>query len=110
MVAVTISIMAFGLLVSALISNADRGMPILVLVLILQLFLCGMWIPVHGTPVLEQLSWLMPARWGFAMGASTGGFPGPPGSPLDPLWKPESGPWLLGLFVQIGLTVVLVVC
>jgi ABC-type multidrug transport system ATPase subunit/serine/threonine protein kinase len=110
MVAVTISIMAFGLLVSALISNADRGMPILVLVLILQLFLCGMWIPVHGTPVLEQLSWVMPARWGFAMGASTGAFAGPPGSPLDPLWKPESGPWLLGLVVQVVLTVVLVLC
>jgi hypothetical protein len=102
LVAVTISIMGLGLLVSALIANPDRGMPILVVVLLLQLLLCGMLFPVHGNLALEVPSWLMPARWGFAMGASTAGLRGMSGE-LDPLWKPEPAAWLLDLTLQLVL-------
>jgi ABC-type multidrug transport system ATPase subunit len=110
LVTVTVSIIALGLLVSALIANPDRGMPILVVVLILQLLLCGMLFPVHDTPGVAQASWLLPARWGFAMGASTAGLPGPPGSGPDPLWTAEPGAWLLDLTVQLALTIALTVC
>jgi ABC transport system ATP-binding/permease protein len=110
LILVTVSIMALGLLVSALIANPDRGMPVMVVVLLLQLLLCGMLFPVHGRPVLEQISWLMPARWGFAMGASTAGLPALPGDALDPLWRPEPSAWLLGLSVQLILIAVLTGC
>ncbi|MFC7614393.1 ABC transporter permease [Actinokineospora soli] len=103
LVAVTASIMALGLLVSALITNADRGMPILVVVLLLQLVLCGSLFPVEGRAVVEQLSWLMPARWGYAMGVNTAGLPG---GDVDPLWEHAAGPWLLGLGVQLALVAV----
>jgi hypothetical protein len=106
LVLVTISITALGLLVSALVANPDRGMPIMVVVLLLQLLLCGMLFPVHGTPGVEQASWLMPARWGFAMGASTIDLSTLP-TKLDPLWEPEPSAWLLGLAIQLILTAVL---
>ncbi|HEV7452136.1 MAG TPA: ATP-binding cassette domain-containing protein [Pseudonocardiaceae bacterium] len=109
LVAVTISIMVLGLLVSALISNADRGMPLLVVILLLQLVLSGMLFPVHGGPPLEPLAWLVPARWGFAMGASTGGFPPPAGATFDPLWEPAVGVWLFDLAMLVLLTLVFVV-
>jgi len=107
LVAVTVSIMVLGLLVSALIANVDRGMPLLVLVLMLQLVLCGMLFPLSGRAALEQLSWLVPARWGFAMGAGTAGFPPQLGAAeLDPLWKPSRGVWLLDLTMLATLTAV----
>jgi hypothetical protein len=109
LVAMTISIMVLGLLVSALISNADRGMPLLVVILLLQLVLSGMLFPVHGGPPLEPLAWLVPARWGFAMGASTGGFPPPAGATFDPLWEPAVGVWLFDLAMLVLLTLVFVV-
>jgi hypothetical protein len=104
LIAVTISIMALGLLVSAVIANPDRGMPIMVVVLLMQLLLCGMLFQIHGTPILEQVSWLMPARWGYAMGAATAGLPGMPGTDADPLWEPEA--WPAGLGAQLALIVV----
>ena len=47
-VAVTVVSMIVGLLISALISNADRGMPLLVLVVIAQLVLSGGLFAVKG--------------------------------------------------------------
>jgi ABC transport system ATP-binding/permease protein len=46
-------------------------MPLLVLVIMIQLVLCGGLFAVDGRPVLEQLSWFVPARWGFSMAAAT---------------------------------------
>ncbi len=60
-----------GLVISALVDNAEKAMPLLVLVTMAQLVLCGGMVPVVGRPGLEQLSWLVPARWGFAALAST---------------------------------------
>jgi hypothetical protein len=37
----------------------------------IQLVLCGGLVPLHGRPGLEQVSWAVPARWGFAMVASS---------------------------------------
>lgn len=55
-----------GLVISTLVDNADKTMPLLVLVTMTQLVLCGGLVPVGGKPGLEQVSWLAPARWGFA--------------------------------------------
>jgi hypothetical protein len=93
--------MIIGLLISALIDNADRGMPLLVLVVMAQLILCGGLFPLHGRVPLEQLSWLSPSRWTYAMAASTVDLAATPGSPGadDPLWRHTPGTWLADLAV-----------
>jgi hypothetical protein len=63
--------MIVGLLISAAIGNADRGMPFLVLVVMAELVLCGGMFSVYGRVPLEYLAWLSPSRWAYAMGAST---------------------------------------
>ena len=68
--ATTIASMAVGLAVSAWIDNADRGMPLLVLLAMLQFILSSALLQIQDSPVLAQLSWLVPARWGFALGAA----------------------------------------
>jgi hypothetical protein len=70
-VAVTVVSMIVGLLISAAIGNADRGMPLLVLVVMAELVLCGGMFSVYGRVPLEYLAWLSPSRWAYAMGAST---------------------------------------
>jgi ABC-type multidrug transport system ATPase subunit len=70
-VAVTVTSMIVGLLISAAIGNADRGMPFLVLVVMAELVLCGGMFSVYGRVPLEYLAWLSPSRWAYAMGAST---------------------------------------
>ncbi|CUU54049.1 ABC-type multidrug transport system, ATPase component [Parafrankia irregularis] len=105
MVAVALAAMAQGLLVSAMIGNADRGMPILVVVLLLQLLLCGLIIPLDHRPPLEQLAYLMPARWGFAMLAATTGYRQTPSDPdIDALWTSDAGTWALDLAALLLLT------
>jgi ABC-type multidrug transport system ATPase subunit len=101
--AVTLVMMTLGLLVSAYIQNADRGMPVLVVVLMVQLVFCGGLFAVHATPGLAQASWLVPGRWGFALGASSGELIAFPGADRDPLWNPDLPTWLLDLGVLIGL-------
>ena len=116
LVAVTVAMMALGLLVSAVIGNADRGMPLLVVAMMLQLVLCGGLFPAHDRPVLAELSWLVPARWAFAMGAATGqyppaGTPPPPAPPTvrsDPLWEHTAGIWLADLVALTALTALFV--
>jgi ABC transport system ATP-binding/permease protein len=106
-VAVTIATMVVGLLISAFVDNADRGMPLLVLVLMLQLVVSGGIFPVHGRVVLEQLAWLVPSRWAFAMGASTADMNVLRAEP-DPLWEHEAARYVLAVLVLVTLVGVLV--
>ena len=110
-VAVTVVSMIVGLLISALIGNADRGMPLLVLVVMAQLILCGGLFPVRGRVPLEQLSWLSPSRWAYAMGASTVNLNNMPGSPGggDPLWDHTAVSWLTALGICAALAVAMVI-
>lgn len=62
---------AVGLVVSAVVRDENQAMPILVLLTMAQLVLCGGLVPVAGRVLLAQLSWLVPTRWGFAAAAST---------------------------------------
>ncbi len=96
----TVASMTVGLAVSALIDNADRGMPLLVLLAMLQFVLSSALLQIGGRPGLGQLAWLVPARWGFAAGAATIGLPtGPDTHSLytqhDALWDHGAGTWLL---------------
>jgi ABC-type multidrug transport system ATPase subunit len=106
-IGVSVLTMVVGLVISAFIDNADRGMPLLVLVLMLELVVSGGLFPVHGRVVLEQVAWLVPSRWAYAMGASTIDLsPTVRGDP-DPLWEHTSGTWLLAVGVLAAQLVVL---
>ncbi|WP_300007952.1 ATP-binding cassette domain-containing protein [Pseudonocardia sp.] len=107
-VGVTVVTMIVGLVISAFIDNADRGMPLLVLVLMLQLVVSGGLFPVHGRPVLEQLAWLVPSRWGFAMGASTIDLNVTARGGPDALWEHSAGRWLLAAGMLLLIAVILI--
>ncbi|WP_205874155.1 ATP-binding cassette domain-containing protein [Mycobacterium camsae] len=111
-VAVTVVSMILGLLISALISNADRGMPLLVLVVMAQLVLCGGMFPVKDRIPLEQLAWLSPSRWAYAMAASTvdlNDLRRTAGGDQDPMWDYDVGSWLIAAAACAAQAVVLVV-
>ena len=105
---VSVVSMIVGLLISACIDNADRGMPLLVLVVMAQLILCGGLFAVSGRIPLEQLSWLSPSRWAYAMAAATTNVNAiaAPGTG-DSLWDHDVGPWFGAFFVCVLLAVVL---
>ncbi len=64
-----------GLLLSAVATSNEQIMQLLAVSIISQLVLAGGMIPVTGRAGLNQLSWLTPARWGYAAGASSIDFP-----------------------------------
>ncbi|WP_328483797.1 ATP transporter ATP-binding protein/permease [Streptomyces sp. NBC_00377] len=109
-IAVAVALLAFtammlGLLVSALVRKEEVTMPLLVLLAIVQVVFCGALLTLDGVPGLEQLSWLVPARWALGAMAGTIGLarivPGDLTS--DPLFEHAVGVWLL----DVGMLVVL---
>ena len=85
-----------GLALSALAKSSEQIMPLLVIAIMSQLVFQGGMIPVTGRIGLDQLSWITPARWGFASTASTIDLlrlvPGPL-TPQDSHWKHTPGAW-----------------
>jgi len=63
--------MALGLLISSLVSNADKALTVLPVVLFAQFLLTGAVFNLQHTPVLDQLGYLNGARWGYSALAST---------------------------------------
>ncbi|MFF2352357.1 FHA domain-containing protein [Kitasatospora sp. NPDC058115] len=63
--------MMFGLAISALVKTAEKTMPLLVMFAIIQVVFTGCLFQVFSKPGLEQFAWLMPARWGTGMVATT---------------------------------------
>ncbi|WP_369133696.1 ATP-binding cassette domain-containing protein [Modestobacter sp. I12A-02662] len=106
-VAVTCASMVLGLVISTAIGNADRGMPLLVLTVMVQLVLAGGLFPLVGRAGLDQLSWLLPSRWGFAMGAATMDLGKVPPPVDDPLWRHSSSAWTADLLVLAALALVM---
>ncbi len=107
MIAVTLVAVAstsIGLLASALVRTTEQTTPILVLSVMAQLVLSGGLFAIEGQRVLEIISVIDPARWGFAAGAATTNllrFPFP-----DPLWAHTASNWWRAgiiLVVQIAL-------
>jgi ABC-type multidrug transport system ATPase subunit/pSer/pThr/pTyr-binding forkhead associated (FHA) protein len=86
-----------GLLGSALVRSAEQAMPVLVVTVMGQLVLCGGMIPVTGRLVLSELSWLAPARWGYAAGAGTADLTTGAVAPIDRLWTSSWSWWLLSV-------------
>ncbi|MFI8321710.1 FHA domain-containing protein [Streptomyces sp. NPDC085529] len=105
--------MMLGLLVSALVRKEEVTMPLLVLLAIVQVVFCGALLSVRGTPVLEQLAWLVPSRWAFAaMGATIDiGAVAPSAKTADPLMDHTASAWLfdMGMLVVLCLALGLAV-
>ncbi|MFI9001757.1 FHA domain-containing protein [Streptomyces sp. NPDC053541] len=101
--------MMLGLFVSALVRKEEVTMPLLVLLAIVQVVFCGALLNVRGTPVLEQLAWLVPSRWAFAaMGATIDiGRTVPGEKTADPLMDHTAGAWLFDMGMLVVLCVVL---
>ncbi|WP_018505482.1 ABC transporter permease, partial [Parafrankia discariae] len=103
--------MMIGLLVSTLADNADKIMPILVLVTMAQLVLSGGLVSLSGRPVMEQVAWIAPARWGFAALASTDDLNNVSKlgnemlrtDPTDRRWEHSADTWLLDIVLGVGL-------
>jgi ABC-type multidrug transport system ATPase subunit len=68
---VALASMTIGLLVSTLARTTEQTTPVLVVLVMAQLVLCGGLFELEGSPVMEQVSWIFPTRWGLAAGAST---------------------------------------
>src|SRR3984885_4302093 len=101
--------MCLGLLVSAFVSTSEKAMPFLVMLTMFQVILSGGVLPFNGMAGLSQLSWIAPARWGFAAGASTVNLNGIgllPGTDADPLWNTSSGDWLRDVGITAGWALV----
>jgi ABC transport system ATP-binding/permease protein len=60
-----------GMALSAAARSPEQILPMLVISVMLSIVLAGGLIPVTDRLVLNQLSWTLPARWGFAASAST---------------------------------------
>ena len=97
-----------GLVLSSLARSTEQVLPMLVVSIMVSMVLAGGLIPVTGRLVLDQLSWLVPGRWGFAASASTVDLNNvEAGLPADRLWRHVAGAWLLDTGMLAALAVVL---
>ncbi|MFD3535074.1 FHA domain-containing protein [Streptomyces sp. NPDC058664] len=112
-IALGLTSMMFGLVISALVKTAEKTMPLLVMFAIIQVVFTGILFQVYGSPGLEQFAWLMPSRWGIAGAGTTLDLARlmPPWDPKDPtntdaLWEHTAGQWSFDLGVQLLMAVV----
>ncbi|MFE3325320.1 FHA domain-containing protein [Streptomyces sp. NPDC059176] len=113
-ITVAVALLAFtammiGLLVSALVPKEEVTMPLLVLLTMVQIVFCGALLKLYGVIGLEQLAWLVPARWAFAAMSGTVDIgkivPGP--DTADPLFRHSAGVWLRSIVVLVAYCAVL---
>ncbi|MER5198414.1 FHA domain-containing protein [Streptomyces sp. NPDC002884] len=112
-ITVAVALLAFtammlGLLISALVHKEEVTMPLLVLLAIVQVVFCGALLTLDGVPGLEQLSWLVPARWALGAMAGTIGLARivPGEITADPLFEHSAAVWLLDVGMLVVLSVV----
>ncbi|MET7617753.1 FHA domain-containing protein [Streptomyces sp. NPDC005408] len=100
--------MMLGLLVSALVRKEEVTMPLLVLLAIVQVVFCGALLKLDGVPGIEQLAWLVPARWALGAMAGTIGLSRivPGKLTADPLFEHDTAVWLLNMGMLVVLSVV----
>ncbi|WP_194915691.1 FHA domain-containing protein [Catenulispora rubra] len=114
--------MALGLLISAFVSNADKALTILPVILFAEFLFTGSAFPVNKTPGLAQASYLASAKWGYSAAASTANADvllgtgcndssprGPlPGAKCDATQAHKAGTWYGDIAALTALTVVCV--
>jgi ABC transport system ATP-binding/permease protein len=98
-----------GLMLSALARSTEQIMPMLVVSLMMQMVLCGGIVPVTNRVFLDQLSWVVPSRWGYAAQGATVDLwtvsPGPQ-SPHDSHYAHTAATWLFDMGMLAVLSVV----
>ncbi|MEW2549376.1 FHA domain-containing protein [Streptomyces sp. NPDC047002] len=114
-IALGLTSMMVGLVISSLVKTAEKTMPLLVMFAIVQVVFTGILFQVFGTPGLEQFAWLMPARWGVAAAGTTldlshlmPPFDKDDPTHLDGLWAHEASQWATDVGVQLLLAAVCV--
>lgn len=95
--AVGATMTVFALVISAAATSTEQTMPALVALVMAQLILCGGLFALAGRAGLEQLAWLLPARFGYAATAVTVGLQRPPAPEIDTLYDPTAGQWLINM-------------
>jgi ABC-type multidrug transport system ATPase subunit/pSer/pThr/pTyr-binding forkhead associated (FHA) protein len=113
-VEMTLVVMAFGftsmmvgLIISALVKTAEKTMPLLVMYSIVQIVFTGVLFQIYGKPGMEQVAWLMPARWAVAGAGSTADlntllpWDNTPPVSVDALWKHSAGVWTLDVVMLL---------
>ena len=102
--------MALGLLISASVNTSEKTMPLLMVVVVVEVILTGGVFAIAGKAGLEQVSWLSPSRWGYALTALTSNLnkimPPQPGTTVDSLWAHTSHAWLMDITALVVLGVV----
>jgi ABC transport system ATP-binding/permease protein len=96
-----------ALALSSLASYSEQILLAAVLVVLLSAVFAGAMFPIGGRFGLEQISWLMPSRWGFAAAASTVDVHAVNLlATADDSWKHSAGRWLFDMAMLVGLGVV----
>ncbi|MER6157988.1 FHA domain-containing protein [Streptomyces sp. NPDC001868] len=103
--------MMFGLVISSLVKTAEKTMPLLVMFAIVQVVFTGCLFALHGSPGVNEFSYLMPSRWAVAAAGATLDFnnisPPKEAGDTDPLWDHTVGAYSLDM---IALVVIGVIC
>ena len=94
---VAVAMTVAGLAVSAAARSADQTMPALVALVMAQIVFCGGLFPLVDRAGLEELSWVLPARFGYAAGAATIGMQPASTTGADPLFEPTAQQWLFDI-------------
>ncbi|HWF68979.1 MAG TPA: ATP-binding cassette domain-containing protein [Mycobacterium sp.] len=98
-----------GLAMSSLARSTEQVLPMLVVTIMVSMVLAGGLIPVTGRLLLDQISWLVPARWGFAASASTVDLNHIEAAlPTDRLWRHVRSAWLLDMGMLVLLAAVFI--
>ncbi len=95
--AVGVTMTAAALVVSAAATSTEQTMPALVALVMAQLVLCGGLFVIQGRVAIEQVSWLLPARFGYAAAAATVGIQQPPAPEVDRLFNATAEQWLMDI-------------
>ncbi|BDM68190.1 ABC transporter ATP-binding protein [Streptomyces nigrescens] len=100
--------MMFGLIISSLVKTAEKTMPLLVMFAIVQVVFTGVLFQLFDTVGVAQVAWLMPSRWAVAAMGATADMntllPWELGNP-DPLWKHQTGVYVMDMIILISLGV-----
>ncbi|MGW3568275.1 FHA domain-containing protein [Streptomyces sp. NPDC000941] len=105
--------MMFGLVISALVRTPEKTMPLLVMFAVVQVVFTGVLFKLFDSPGIEQIGWLMPARWAVAGAGTTLDLahtmpPWDLGKPddVDPLWAHTVTQWGIDLAVLLAIGLV----
>jgi len=103
--------MMVGLVISSLVKTAEKTMPLLVMFAIIQVVFTGCLFTLHGTPGVNEFSYLMPSRWAVAAAGTTLDFNNiapnaDDPTDTDPVWDHAASAWGIDMAALIALGVV----